>query len=153
MAKISTRRIVKGSQELVWHLIADFNRIPLWLPRVEKIEHVRGPARGVGREQKATMAGGIESHERVVAWDNARRYAFRVERQARAGKTVGGSIHNLRTDIDLRPSASNTEVIFTGSWSSGPLGWVKSLLLRSSIRQDYETALNNIAKLMETEKM
>ena len=117
MAKVVARQVVSGSQELVWHLLSDFDRMPDWLPGVTSIEHTSGPPKAFGREHVVQMEGGVEVHQRVVAWDNSRRIAWRIVREVQGGRDVG-SLHNVRTVIDLRPSAANTEITFTRTWSA-----------------------------------
>ena len=148
MAKVVTRQVVSGSQELVWHVLSDFDRMPEWLPGVTSIEHTGGPPKASGREHVAQMETGVEAHQRVVAWDNSRRIAWRTVREVRDGRDVG-SLQNVRTTIDLRPSAADTEITLTVTWSGGgPLGLIRSLTSRGRIKGDFELALANLDKLM-----
>ena len=148
MAKVVARQVVSGSQELVWHVLSDFDRMPEWLPGVTSIEHTGGPPKASGREHVAQMENGIEAHQRVVAWDNSRRIAWRTVRETRDGRDVG-SLQNVRTTIDLRPSAANTEVTLTGTWSGGgPLGLIRSLTNRGRIKAEFERALTGLDSLM-----
>ncbi len=148
MAKVVARQVVPGSQELVWHVLSDFERMSDWLPGVSSIEHTGGSPKGFGREHLARMDDGLEVHHRVVAWDNSRRIAWRIVREVRDGREVG-SLHNVRTTIDLRPSAANTEITLTGTWSGGgPLGLIKSFTSRGRIAAEFEQALANLDKLM-----
>ena len=150
MAKVVARQVVSGSQELVWHLLSDFDRMPDWLPGVTSIEHTGGPPKAFGREHVVQMEGGVEVHQRVVAWDNSRRIAWRITREVQGGRDVG-SLHNVRTTIDLRPSAANTEITFTGTWSGGgPLGLIRSLTSRGRIKREFDEALTNLDKLMSS---
>lgn len=148
MAKVVARQVVSGSQELVWHVLSDFDRMPEWLPGVTSIEHTGGPPKAFGREHVAQMDGGIQVHQRIVAWDNSRRIAWRTVRETRDGRDVG-SLHSVRTTIDLRPSAANTEVTLTGTWSGGgPLGLIRSFTNRGRIKGEFEQALVNLDQLM-----
>lgn len=148
MAKVVARQVISGSQELVWHVLSDFDRMPEWLPGVTSIEHTGGPPKAFGREHVAQMEGGVEAHQRVVAWDNSRRIAWRNVREVQDGRDVG-SLQNFRTIIDLRPSAANTEITLTGTWSGGgPLGLIHSLTNRGRIKGEFEQALANLDKLM-----
>ena len=70
MAKVVARRVIPGSQERVWHLLSNFERMNEWLPDVLSVEHTGGPPKGMGREQTAQMNGGIQAHHRLVAWDH-----------------------------------------------------------------------------------
>ena len=148
MAKVVARQVVSGSQELVWHVLSDFDRMSEWLPGVASIEHTGGPPKASGREHVAHMDSGLQAHQRVVAWDNSRRIAWRTVREVRDGRDVG-DLHNVRTTIDLRPSAVNTEITLTGTWSGGgPLGLIRSLTNRGRIKAEFEQALANLDKLM-----
>ena len=104
MAKVTVRRVVPGSQERVWHVLSDLDRFPEWLPNLERIEHSGGPARGLHREHTSYLADGTELHQKIVAWDNARRVGWRIERELRGGTEVGG-YHSARTDIDCARAA------------------------------------------------
>lgn len=148
MAKVVARQVVSGSQELVWHVLSDFDRMPEWLPGVTSIEHTGGPPKASGREHVAKLDSGAEAHQRVVAWDNSRRIAWRTVREVQDGRDVG-SLQNVRTTIDLRPSAADTEITLTGTWSGGgPLGLIRSLTSRGRIKGEFELALANLDKLM-----
>ena len=148
MAKVVARQVISGSQELVWHVLSDFDRMPEWLPGVTAIEHTGGPPKAFGREHVAQMERGVEAHQRVVAWDNSRRIAWRNVREVQDGRDVS-ALQNFRTTIDLRPSAANTEITLTGTWSGGgPLGLVRSLTNRGRIKSEFEQALANLDKLM-----
>ena len=148
MAKVIARQVVAGSQELVWHVLSDFDRMPEWLPGVASIEHTGGPPKAFGREHVAHMDGGVQMHQRVVAWDNSRRIAWRNVRETQDGRDVG-SLQNFRTIIDLRPSAANTEITLTGTWSGGgPLGLIRSFSNRGQTKRDFEQALAKLDKLM-----
>lgn len=148
MAKVVARQVVSGSQELVWHVLSDFDRMPEWLPGVASIEHTGGSPKAFGREHIVRMDDGLEVHHRIVAWDDSRRVAWRIVREVRDGRDVG-SLQNVRTTIDLRPSAANTEITLTGTWSGGgPLGLIRSLTNRGRINGEFEQALANLDKLM-----
>ncbi len=148
MAKVVARQVVPGSQERVWHVLSDFDQTAEWLPGITSIEHTGGPLRASGREHVAHMADGAQAEQRVVAWDNSRRIAWRTVRETRDGRDVG-SFHNVRTTIDLRPSGDRTEVTLTSTWSGGgPLGLIRSFGMRSKVAQDFEQALANLDGLM-----
>ena len=148
MAKVVARKIVSGSQELVWHVLSDFDRMPEWLPGVTSIEHTGGPPKAFGREHVAQMEGGVEAHQRIVAWDNSRRIAWRNVREVQDGRDVA-ALQNFRITIDLRPSAANTEITLTGTWSGGgPLGLIRSLTHRGRITSELEQALANLDELL-----
>lgn len=148
MAKVVARQVVSGSQELVWHVLSDFDRMPEWLPGVTSIEHTGGPPKAFGREHVAQMEGGVQTHQRVVAWDNSRRIAWRTVSETRDGREVG-SLQNVRITIDLRPSGPNTEITLTGTWSGGgPLGLIRSFTNRGRIVGEFEQALASLDGLM-----
>ena len=149
MAKVTVRRVVPGSQERVWHVLSDLDRFPEWLPNLERVEHRGGPARGLNREHTSHLADGTELHQKIVAWDNARRVGWRIERELRGGTEVGG-YHSARTDIDLRPSGADTEMSITSSWRpSGPIAWLKSFMT-GGVQSEHEAALSNFAALLES---
>ena len=148
MAKVVARRVVPGSQELAWHLLSDFDRMPEWLPGVSSIEHTGGPLKAFGREHVVQMDGGTQAQQRVVAWENSRRIAWRTVSETRDGRNVG-THSTVRTTIDLRPNAANTEITLTGTWSgAGPLGLIRALTNRGRIKAEFEQALANLEKLL-----
>jgi carbon monoxide dehydrogenase subunit G len=149
MAKIVARQVVPGSQELVWHILSDFERTHEWLPAVVSIKHTGGSAKAMGREHTAQMDGGVEAHHRVVAWDDARRLAWRTEREMRDGRDVS-KFNNVRTTVDLRPSGSNTEVTVTRTWSGGGLlGLIRSFGQKADVKQEFEQLLTNLNDVMK----
>lgn len=148
MAKVVARQVVSGSQELVWHVLSDFDRMSEWVPGVTSVEHTGGPPKTFGREHVAHLEGGAQAHHRVVAWDNSRRIAWRTVSETRDGREVG-LLQNFRTTIDLRPSGPNTEITLTGTWSGGgPLGLIRSFTNRGRIKSEFEQALASLDGLM-----
>ncbi len=148
MANVVIRRIVPGSQELVWHLVSDLDRLGEWMPDIASVEHLEGPRRALGRQQKSILNDGSELHQRVVNWDDSRRLAWRVERHLVDGIEVS-DFHNVRTTIDLRPVGSDTELTVTSTWSTGnPVAWLRSFSEKGRVRQRFEAALEAIDSMM-----
>ena len=148
MANVVARRIVPGSQELAWHLLSDLDRMGEWMPDITSVEHVDGPRRALGRQQKSILKDGSELHHRVVNWDDSRRLAWRVERHLVDGREVS-DFHNQRTTIDLRPVGPDTELTFTSTWSAGnPVAWLRSFSEKGRVRQRFETALEAIDSIL-----
>lgn len=150
MAKVVARRVIPGSQERVWHLLSDFERTNEWLPDVLSVEHTGGPPKGMGREHTAQMNGGIQAHQRLVAWDDSRRMAWRTEQEVDDGRDIS-RFNNVRTTVDLRPSGSETEITVTRTWSGGgPLGLIRSFGEKSRVTLEFEQLLDNLSSAMGT---
>lgn len=148
MAKIVARQIVPGSQELVWHVLSDFERTSEWVPSAVSIEHTDGPAKALGREHTVRYDSGLEAHQRIVAWDDSRRLAWRTEREMHDGRDVS-KFNNVRTTVDLRPSGSNTEITVTRTWSGGgPLGLIRSFNQKTAVKREFEELLANLNSIM-----
>ena len=91
MAKVVTRQVVSGSQELVWHVLSDFDRMPEWLPGVTSIEHTGGPPKAFGREHVAQ--NGRRGSKRISAsWPGTTR-----------GVSPGGTSGKFRTAVTSPP--------------------------------------------------
>ena len=72
MAKIVARQIVPGSQELVWHVLSDFERTSEWVPSAVSVEHTGGPPKAMGREHTVRYDSGLEAHQRVGRFSTPR---------------------------------------------------------------------------------
>jgi hypothetical protein len=79
MKRLVASTIVASSRDRVWELYADVPGTVEWLPFVEEVLYVSGPA-GLGqvyRERTSFMGVSDESTWRVVEWDVPRRQVHR----------------------------------------------------------------------------
>jgi hypothetical protein len=104
----------------------------------------------MGREHTAQMNGGIQAHQRLVAWDDSRRMAWRTEQEVHDGRDIS-RFNNVRTTVDLRPSGSETEITVTRTWSGGgPLGLIRSFGEKSRVTLEFEQLLDNLSSTMSS---
>jgi hypothetical protein len=52
---------------------------PAWFSLARECHFEGGPPHGVGSVRRISLRGGIRARERVLAWDEDRRFAYRVE--------------------------------------------------------------------------
>ena len=52
---------------------------PAWFSLARECRYEGGPPHGVGAIRRISLRGGIQARERVLAWEEDRRFAYRVE--------------------------------------------------------------------------
>jgi carbon monoxide dehydrogenase subunit G len=66
-------------REEVWHAIADPTTWPHWFPSVRSASYLGEPPYGVGTTRVSDVRG-IRFEETMLAWDEGRRWAYRIDR-------------------------------------------------------------------------
>jgi hypothetical protein len=110
---------IKAPPQAVWDLYADVHRSVEWVPFVEEILHVSGPA-GLGQvyRERTRLAGISDVAEwTVIEWDPPRRQVQR---------SVGKGMDS-RLVIAVEPSGEGAlarQEVLLDSRAPGPLGWL-----------------------------
>lgn len=98
--------------EAAWAVLAAFDRIADWAPRVDHSSHLRGPATGVGATRRVQV-GRTVLVEEVVAWEPEHRLAYRIE-------GLPPRLGRLTTTWSLDPTAGGTRVTVSTTVDAGP---------------------------------
>jgi uncharacterized protein YndB with AHSA1/START domain len=123
MRRIEAEALVGASRDEVWKLFDDIAGLPRWLPSVERIVYVSGPAQvGAVYRARTRIAGiGVTEQWEIVAHRHP-------VRQVHA--SPGTLLHRTRT-ITFEARGTGTWVHESVELSSrlwGPLGWMHEAL-------------------------
>jgi hypothetical protein len=127
---------IKAPPQAVWDLYADVHRSVEWVPFVEEILHVSGPA-GLGQvyRERTRLAGISDVAEwTVIEWDPPRRQVQR---------SVGKGMDS-RLVIAVEPSGEGAlarQEVILDSRAPGPLGWLHERVFGVVARRGIVAAL------------
>jgi len=142
--KISGSRTVQARPQAVWRLVSDPYRLPVWWPRVERVE-------GVTKEEWTTVlrserGKAVRADFRLEASEAPRRRAWV---QQLPGTPFERLLWESRTEVSLAPAGEGTEV--TLRLQQRPRGWARlgGFLLRRAARRQLDRALAGLAEALE----
>lgn len=150
MPTIHNRRSLDAPPELVFDLMADYERYPEWVAIVEEATLVKGDRIETGAEYEEVSPLGpfrSTSHWRVTAFDPPRR-------QIHVGQLPFGPVE---LTIEMRPDGQGGTVLdhtveLTAFPRFRPLGWLlERLVLVRVFERDMEESLTAFAELVENE--
>jgi uncharacterized protein YndB with AHSA1/START domain len=141
---VSRSRTVQAPAEAVWRLVADPHRLPVWWPRVERVEGVtEGEWTTVLRSERGKA---VRADYRLEASEEPRRRAWS---QQLPGTPFERLLWESRTEVLLADAGEGTAV--TLRLQQRPRGWARlgAFLLRRAARGQLDRALGSLAEVVE----
>ena len=123
----------------VWKAIIDPPTWPEWFPGVRSASYLGDPPYGVGTVRVADV-GGYRMEETMLAWDEERRWAYRIDRA-----TVPLAKAQLES-TELEDTATGTRVRWTLATHPGILLWVTGPFFQGVVQRLLERALGNLER-------
>lgn len=144
MKRVGVTTTVRAEPMRVWDLYADVEGSVEWVPFMEQVVYISGPA-GLGQVyRERTSLGGVSgiSEWRVVEWDPPRR-------QVQLSRDFG---MESRLVIELEPYGDGTRLRQSAEISSrlpGPLGWLHERLAATVAGRGIRAAVTAARRRLE----
>ena len=125
------------AREQVWKAIIDAPTWPEWFPGVRSASYLGGPPYGVGTTRVADV-GGFLMEETMLAWDDGRCWAYRIDRS-----TAPLAKAQLES-TELEDKGSRTRVRWILATHPGILLRVTAPIFRITVQRLLERAMRNL---------
>ncbi len=127
-------------REQVWQAIIDAPTWPAWFPGVRSASYRGNPPYGVGTTRVADVSGFL-MEETMLAWDEGRRWAYRIDRS-----TAPLARAQLEC-TELEDRGSGTHVRWTLATHPGMLLWLTGPFFQRTVQRLLERAMCNLERL------
>jgi carbon monoxide dehydrogenase subunit G len=127
-------------REQVWKAIIDAPTWPAWFPGVRSASYRGKPPYGVGTTRVADVSGFL-MEETMLAWDEGRRWAYRIDRS-----TAPLARAQLEC-TELEDRGSCTHVCWTLATHPGMLLWLTGPFFQRTVQRLLERAMCNLEQL------
>jgi uncharacterized membrane protein len=137
---VDVSRQMNVSQDAVWSVLADLNRLPEWLEFASSVQDVSGPA-----QPGATYAvKPPKSYEPTTHWTIAEAQAPKHQLHTSEMPVVSG----VRSDVELTSTGDGVtvRVHWTGT-PKGIMGKLMSGTMQKRITQNWERSLEQLEKV------
>lgn len=124
-------------RQLVWEALVDPSTWSEWWPGVRSASYVGTPPYGVGTQRIADV-GGWRMQETMLAWDEGRRWAYRIDRS-----TAPLAKAQLES-TELEDCGAGTKVRWTLATQPGLLLRFTGPLFRRTVQRMLERAMRNL---------
>jgi uncharacterized membrane protein len=146
---IETRKIPFDA-DLLWRLLATFDRLPGWMPGATSASLLGSQQTGIGRRQRLVVReslGEWEQQQVIIAWEPGRRLGWRTLSHQVNGKDLK-QVKDLQTIVTLSQREGGTRVHAETSWIPVGLGGrlFSSLRLRPAVRRQLRETLRALEK-------
>lgn len=151
MVYVKRSRAVSGDPKRIWEFINEVERYPEWMPGVVEARVIAGSGGGLGRRQllKTDMKMGKgEILQEVIAWDPPHRVTWQHVRDVVNGREVEHA-REIKTTLSITNEDGRVTFRMIGSWE--PLADSEVRMTRSTVARNFERALRNLARLIETD--
>jgi uncharacterized protein YndB with AHSA1/START domain len=147
-------RIIPAPAQSIWRVIADLTRLKDWLPIQAEMQFPGGteakPGVVIHIERDSPM-GRVKFDQVFERCEEPSVMVWYHKNEMLHGKPIT-QIKDFTTFVLLEPRPDNTtHVVVRSQWTSvGMMGSIGTNLLKPRLKKEYETALENIAKLAAT---
>ncbi len=124
-------------RQVVWQAVVDSSTWPEWWPGVRSASYVGDPPYGVGTRRIADV-GGWRMEETLLAWDEGRRWAYRIDRS-----TAPLAKAQLES-TELVDHGAGTRVRWTLATHPGLLLRITGPFFRRTVQRMLERAMHNL---------
>jgi uncharacterized protein YndB with AHSA1/START domain len=139
MPRVRRARALPAAPDAVWAVVGDPHHLPRWWPRVARIEGADGERftevlmTAKGRPVRADFRRAEADAQRLVAWE-----------QVLPGTPFERLLHSARTEVELAPRESGTEVAITQEHRLR--GWARlaPFLFARATRRTLDEALDGL---------
>ena len=149
MARVTRRRTVPAAPAEVWALVSDPYSLPRWWPRTSRVENVDtkpGGKRSEWTQVLETAEGrGVRADYRCVSSAENERYVWE---QQLAGTPFERHLRASRTDIELRPAGTGTEVRLSSEQTLRGMSRLGSPLMRRGQGEILDDALDGLERAL-----
>ena len=121
----------------VWDAVVDPPSWPEWFPGVRSAAYLGEPPYGVGTTRVADVGGHL-MEETMLAWDEGRRWAYRIDRT-----TLPLAKAQLEC-TELEDRGSGTRLRWTLATHPGILLWLTGPFFRGTVQRLLERAMRNL---------
>jgi uncharacterized protein YndB with AHSA1/START domain len=143
--RIEASRVIDAPRHAVWDVLCDHRSWPEWFgPSLVRCEPTSAEESGVGSTRKVVLRGGVEVHERFIAWDEPELWSFT------GASMKPGAFTSLVERVVLAPlGEEHCRVTYTMALS--PAWWLKPLVpvLKAGVRRSLSDALANLGRKVE----
>jgi uncharacterized protein YndB with AHSA1/START domain len=148
MPTVSRKRVIQAPVEAVWSVISDPYHMPRWWPRVSRVENVQGT--GGGRARWTAVLGtetgrGVRADYRCVSAAENERYLWEQEVADTPFERI---LKAARTEIRLRPSDGDTEVVLQLTQALRGLSRLGSQWMRRATGRTLSEALEGLQRAL-----
>ncbi len=124
-------------RQVVWEALVDPATWPEWWPGVRSASYVGAPPYGIGTRRFADV-GGWRMEETLLAWDEGRRWAYRIDRS-----TAPLAKAQLES-TELVDHGAGTRVRWTLATHPGLLLRITGPFFRRTVQRILERAMHNL---------
>ncbi len=124
----------------VWEAFIDAPTWPAWFPGVRSASYRGDPPHGVGTIRLADVSGFL-MEETMLAWDEGRRWAYRIDRS-----TAPLAKAQLEC-TELEDLGAGTRVRWTLATHPGILLWLTGPFFQRTVQRLLERAMRNLERL------
>ncbi len=147
MRQVMASELINADQQRVWDLYADVKGSETWVPFLEEVTYVSGPA-GLGQvyRERTRLAGmRSEAEWRIVEWDPPRR---------QVQLSIGLGIES-RLVIEVEPKGAERarirQRVVLRSQLPGPIGWAHEVFVAAIARSGIRAAVLAAKQRLEAE--
>lgn len=142
---------IPAAPDAIWGVLADLKRLPDWLPVKVDLEFPSGTTAAPGvivKVQRDSAMGRVQLEQVFERVEAPSTLTWKNRNELLAGKPVT-QIKNFATILTLKPLApTQTQVTLRSDWTPvGMMGAMANGFLKPKLKQEYESALANIARL------
>jgi uncharacterized membrane protein len=151
MSWIIETRDIPSDADLLWQLLATFDRLPQWMPGVHSASLLGSQQMGIGRRQRLIMRerlGEWEQQQVIIAWEPGRRLGWRTLSNQVNGKNLK-QVKDLQTIVTLSQREGCTTVHAETSWI--PVGLRGRLFSSLRLRPAVQRQLRETLRALENE--
>jgi carbon monoxide dehydrogenase subunit G len=135
--RIAVEGVVALPRDLVWQALVDAPSWPEWFPGVRSAGYLGDPPYGVGTIRVADV-GGWRMEETMLAWDESRRWAYRID-----GSTAPLARAQLEC-TELADHATGTRVTWSFAIEPGLLLRLTGPFFRGTVQRLLDRALQRL---------
>ncbi len=143
--------IIPANPDAVWKVVADFQRFAEWLPVKAEIKFPDGMEAKVGVVVQVERESGMGRvhFEQVFDRVDAPKLLGWSNRNERLGGKPITQIKEFKTALTLDPTADGKTLLkIRSDWTPvGMMGAMANNFMKPRLKQEYEAALKNIARL------
>jgi hypothetical protein len=142
---------IPATPEAIWSVLVDLKRLPEWLPVKVDLEYPQGATAAPGvfiKVQRDSAMGRVQLEQVFEHVDAPSVLTWKNRHETLAGKPVT-QIKDFSTAMTLKRLAENqTQLTLRSEWTPvGMMGAMANSFLKPKLKQEYEAALANIARL------
>jgi uncharacterized protein YndB with AHSA1/START domain len=143
--RIETSAVVRAPRQAVWDVLVDHRAWTEWFgPSLSRCEPTSATEIGVGSTRMVALKGGVEVHERFIAWDEPELWAFTGTGMKPAA--FEALVERVRID-----PLGDHHCRVTYTMALTPARWLRPMvpLLRAGVRKSLNDALAGLARVAE----